>query len=413
MLGPSDAGFWHDWTFPFELERPKRAASQYNFTLINCGCKFADEGNLAEAREAFLKARGSAQGARDVDSIYVHAEALIRLGDLDRAANPPSSRSFYRSARALCEQVSEHNAALVRQRLATLYEEEGNEHVEDAYKEYHASIAVWQKLINRNGELGNRKRHRGYREHIAALERRIAELAPRVAARRQDETAADQDRPADEQRPAGEEPAAEKAPRSAGPVDAPPPTPAPAAEQTLAAPDAPPPAPVEPNPIIDITTWLAAIPVYGDIAAGSGVWNSDDEHGDSFAEVPILRIEGKSYRPVNLAGEGAEIRLTRGYLYGLAKVRGNSMNLRGLENDDYVLFRKSRDTPYCPEEGHLVAASILKLDGRYGVVKRYHVDPEQGPVLQSMSTEVWENIPYDQSNVDPVGQVIAVFKPVT
>ncbi len=382
MLAPSDIDNWRRWVYRLDLDRPAAASAQ-EFNVVDQGRSRLLDGDIAGARAAFEEAYN--WGTRDVK-----AEALIMLGDLDRAQNSESSRAYYERASLLCAPGS-HNLGIVKHRLATLYEEQ--QRCGEAWNEYNASGTIWSNLATRHGQLGNRNRFRRYHEHMEVLTAHIKEIAAQLAARPN----AEQN---EKQEPAPAAPAKPRARRSG---------PAKPRKSTAGKPRV---RKRKTSTEPSTGTWLAAIPIYADLAAGSGLWIADDEQSQSFAEVAFCQIEGKPYELVNLLGESAEIRLARSYLYGLSRVHGNSMNLRGIENDDYVLFRKPRDTVYCPEEGHLVAASIPGLDGRYGVVKRFHIVDGTSPILQSQSTEEHPDIPFDGHQVDPVGQVIAVLKPV-
>ncbi len=380
MSSPSDIDKWRRWVYPLDLDRSATASAK-DFNVVDQGLSRLRNGDIAGARAAFEQA--CRWGTREV-----RAEALILLGDLDRSQNPESSRIYYEQASSLCIPGS-HNLALVKHRLATLYEEQRR--CGEAWNEYTASGTIWSNLAKRHGQLGNRNRFRRYQDHIQALSAHIDAIAAQLAA----QPNAGQN---EKQEPAAVTPAKRRARRSG---------PAKPRKTTAAKPRV---RKRRPPSESSTGTWLAAIPIYANLAAGSGLWIADDEQSHSFAEIAFCRIEGKPYELVNLLSQGAEVRLSRDYLYGLSQVHGDSMNQRGIEDCDYVLYRKPRDAPYCPEEGHLVAASIPRPEGRYGVVKRFHIAGGTGPILQSQSTEEHPDIPYDGRQVDAVGQVIAVLK---
>lgn len=374
MLDPSDVHNWRAWVCPLDLDRP--LDSTQDFRMVDQGRQCVLNGDIAGARAGF-------EQARKWGTPEVRAEALVRLGDLDRESNPESSRAFYEQARLLCGAGS-HNLAIVRHRLATLHEEQ--KRCGEAWSEYTASRAIWVALAKRHGQLGNRNRFRRYSEHLRVLTTHIDEIAAHLATRNA------------EPQPAGAAPKRRvRKPRTVKP-----------SSSTEGKPRTRRRKPANAIP----GTWIAAIPIYADLAAGSGLWIGDDDEIQSFAEMGYLQIDGKRYELTSVLGDGSGIRLSRSYWYGMSQVHGNSMNLRGIDDGDYVLYRKPGDSRYCPDEGDLVAASVESRAGRLGVVKRYHLPDGGLPVLQSQSTEDHPDIRLDEYRVDPVGQVIAVLKPV-
>ncbi|MBI5304889.1 MAG: hypothetical protein HY868_22335 [Chloroflexi bacterium] len=156
-------------------------------------------------------------------------------------------------------------------------------------------------------------------------------------------------------------------------------------------------------------THVSVFPIYADIAAGNGLWISDDSSILDFAEFDHLLIKNQPHKLVNLLGSDSMIRLSRGYLYGISKVVGNSMNLASIESGDYVLFRQLRDLKYQPSNGDIVVAAVIKDGERFGTVKRFRgVRPNES--LEPESTESHGSIPFASTEIDIIGQVIAVLK---
>lgn len=170
-------------------------------------------------------------------------------------------------------------------------------------------------------------------------------------------------------------------------------------------------------PSLDI---LQIFPIYGDLAAGSAVWLSDEDYVTDYVQVEHLRIGERTFRVLNLKDEGKIIRIESSKLYGLSKVAGNSMNniqsklLEGatIQDGDYVIFSKSRLVSFVPQDGEIIAAAIRDGTERRGVVKRY-TDAAGQRILKSESTDPNEqSIPLADRDPDFIGQVIAVLKPV-
>lgn len=169
--------------------------------------------------------------------------------------------------------------------------------------------------------------------------------------------------------------------------------------------------PAEPNHV------LLTFPIFGDLAAGSGMWIPDVFNEEDYAEVEHLRVKGELYRVVNLRNEGKTLRLERSKLYSLARVKGNSMNNinakmaapRAIQNGDYVLLCSSIGG-YVAQDGDIVAATIQDASGRRGLVKRFRFSRGEA-WLYSESTDPSEaNISIKDSQAEVFAQVIAVLK---
>jgi hypothetical protein len=369
MINYQDAGAWRHWVFSFELERSGIVSTDH-FRLVDQGRMHVQAGNLAQARAVFEQAYAWALQEHLPDARRVQAEATLYLGDLARLQNDGTCVHQYEQARFLFEALSLHNVGVATHRLATWLEQ--NDRTADAWREYDRVLTLWRELAREHGRLGNRRRYQKYSEQIRQLELQIDAVVLRIGAQ-----------PATRQEP--EQPRASQA-----------------AEPAMNHPVMP---PVRRRQ----ASFLSIIPIYTDLAAGSGIWLPNDEGPMIFAEIDHVIIEDHRYTLTNLLNEGTRLRLSRGFLYAISKAQGNSMNLAGIENGDYVLYRTPQDHPYQPTNGDIVVAAVTRGDERYGTIKRYQGNAFPGS-LEPVSTEHHERIPIDP-NVEVIGQVIAVLKP--
>jgi hypothetical protein len=369
MIDPKETDRWQAWVLEFELERGD-VVSLDHFRLIEQGRDFFHAGNMPQARVLFAQARDWALHERMPDARRVQGEALVYLGDVARMTSDQQCQSLYEQARFIFEALSPHNLGVVSHRLATWHEQNGQLH--KAWREYNLTLMLWRELTREHGRLGNKRRYHQYVEQLGKLEAQLNYLVTQVGNVNDAVILTTQPTPAD----AGAQPAHSK----------------------------------HSERIWDMgDTFLSVIPIYSDLAAGSGLWQSDDDRIQNFAEVDKLWIEGQPYKLINLLDRDSMLRLSRGYVYGLAKAIGNSMNLARIEDGDYVLFRKLRDLPYVPNHGEIVVASVVREDQRYRVVKRYCDDPG-AQSLESQSTEDHQPIFFSENVIDVIGQVIAVLK---
>lgn len=155
---------------------------------------------------------------------------------------------------------------------------------------------------------------------------------------------------------------------------------------------------------------LRVIPIHSNLAAGSGIWHSDDPYIENYAEWQRLWIDSHPYVVVPLTGT-VQVTLTEQYEYGLSRVKGKSMDKRGIGDGDYVLYRRQRGHPPQPEHGDIVAVALDDGNARLGVVKRYHQQRGEPAYLESESTDPDEkDIPLDGKHPECIGTVIAVLK---
>lgn len=167
---------------------------------------------------------------------------------------------------------------------------------------------------------------------------------------------------------------------------------------------------------------LPWIPIYQDVRAGrSGIIEFSPAPRDKYTEVQNIILDDKRYVLYylrQLSPRDRQIRLTTGGPeWGLAKVRGDSMNALNLnspinhtpiKDNDYVLFRKQPDG----EDGDIVIAS--NLHARTGefpyMVKRYR---KSEGMLYSETTRQGEEYKPIKLNKDTqiLAVVYAVAKP--
>ncbi len=75
-----------------------------------------------------------------------------------------------------------------------------------------------------------------------------------------------------------------------------------------------------------------------------------------YVEMSQCDIEGVAHYITNLRGKNRVIRISWDKTYGVVKVKGDSMNARGIDNGDYVLLHSQTDA----NDGDIVAAQIKK-----------------------------------------------------
>jgi hypothetical protein len=157
---------------------------------------------------------------------------------------------------------------------------------------------------------------------------------------------------------------------------------------------------------------LFSIPVYGTVTAGSNGKLYVEPVRNSSTIVYEIEIEGNFYEVLSLAGTSIndrQVTLVPQESYGWAKVRGRSMNAWKvpLDENDYVLFRKSSDAK---DNDFVIIASQDALGDRYLMVKRY--DKSNKQFLSKSKDEIHPPIQADE-NYNILGVVIAVAKPIS
>lgn len=164
---------------------------------------------------------------------------------------------------------------------------------------------------------------------------------------------------------------------------------------------------------------LLTFPIFGNLAAGKAVWMAESSMIEDYVEVERLSIKGKPYRILNLKNEGTTVPLESSKLYGVAQVKGNSMNRieskltepRVIDDGDYVLLVVSRGGRYAARDGDIVAAVIPDAAGDNGVVKRYRISMGEEVLMSESIDPMEKNISMEQAHAEIFAEVIAVLKP--
>jgi len=103
---------------------------------------------------------------------------------------------------------------------------------------------------------------------------------------------------------------------------------------------------------------LRLFTISDDVWAGN--FKSTNGNGDSieYLEVNLFQINGQIYQMINLRSSSKVLRFGSGKEYVVARVRGDSMNAEGIDEDDYVLLRIQN----AAENNDIVAAKIQDAD---------------------------------------------------
>lgn len=97
--------------------------------------------------------------------------------------------------------------------------------------------------------------------------------------------------------------------------------------------------------------------VVEEVQAGSfGKVGVDPNNFLGYVEMSQCRIDGVAHYVINLRGTERATRISWDKTYGLVKVRGDSMNARGIDDGDYVLLRSQTDA----NDGDIAASRIMK-----------------------------------------------------
>jgi Peptidase S24-like len=151
--------------------------------------------------------------------------------------------------------------------------------------------------------------------------------------------------------------------------------------------------------------------LYPSVAAGPGIWDYPDDKADDFVEANRIVI-GDALYEIKSVGTGASqvLRLYRTFDYGACRVEGSSMESAGINDDDYVIFRRERGLKPSAQDNDIVVAAIYVDSVPKGVVKRYRVKKD-GIWLESES-DTAQMSPILLRETDPgvVGSVVAVLK---
>ncbi len=158
--------------------------------------------------------------------------------------------------------------------------------------------------------------------------------------------------------------------------------------------------------------FIRAFPVYAEIPAG-GPRAVPTETGTS-VRLNRFVIDDKTYYLMNLRQSGHEVNPGRGEVLSL-KVTGDSMDLAGIDDGDYVLLNRD----ITPESQDIVAAEIRDVDDQ-ATLKRYKLKGEKAILTPESSNKEHQPLEFDYSasgeDNPPFyiqGVAIAILKPIS
>jgi len=110
--------------------------------------------------------------------------------------------------------------------------------------------------------------------------------------------------------------------------------------------------------------YLSSFPLIGNIPAGTpvGIYPGPDDE----IEIQQLSINNNFYQVYDLRGMGGRIRVLKDSKYYILRVAGNSMDMAGIENGDYILLEQTNTA----QHNDIVAALILGYDHQ-ATLKRF------------------------------------------
>jgi len=118
-------------------------------------------------------------------------------------------------------------------------------------------------------------------------------------------------------------------------------------------------------------------------------------------------------------GRGNELTLTADQEYFISLVRGNSMNMAGIEDRDYVILSRPRDLPPVPSHRDIIAVVISRLGDTHAMLKRFvmhkgkpTLKPESNdPRFQAkeFTPDEWK-AQMDSSEIEISGILVAILK---
>jgi len=158
--------------------------------------------------------------------------------------------------------------------------------------------------------------------------------------------------------------------------------------------------------------FIRAFPVYAEIPAG-GPRAVPTETG-KFVKFTRFVIDDQIYYLRNLRKSGREINPGRGEVLTL-KVNGDSMDLAGIDDGDYVLLNRD----IMPESQDIIAAEIRDIDDQ-ATLKRYQLLGSKAILAPESSNDEHQPLEFDHSATnedDPPfyiqGVAIAILKPIS
>ena len=167
------------------------------------------------------------------------------------------------------------------------------------------------------------------------------------------------------------------------------------------------PSPRSPDVKNSIRPVLRLFPVSDEIPAGGFGPTGVDPAPRGHIDIDHVHIDGAPYCIVGIHSEGIVNLPVVGH-YVVLKVYGDSMNLAGIDDGDYVLLRPQN----VADHNDIVAAEIVDSDSK-ATLKRMIIRKDK-VILQPESTnkahQDWEFSPFGQG-FQVRGVVLAVFKP--
>ncbi len=154
---------------------------------------------------------------------------------------------------------------------------------------------------------------------------------------------------------------------------------------------------------------LSLFDIHEEIPAGGMGAVGADPHVLGAVYLDRVLIDGRFYRINSLVGERV-IPLHAHARYMVLRVSGDSMNLAGIEDGDYVLVRQQDEA----ENGDIVAAEVIGVDTR-ATLKQYSRQGNHiilGPRSTNPEHQVYTFFEHDEEQFAIRGVVIAVFKPL-
>lgn len=162
------------------------------------------------------------------------------------------------------------------------------------------------------------------------------------------------------------------------------------------------------------------VPVFNaKLAAGEGV-NLDDLPPTGQVQIgTLVCLNGKEYVLRHLKDKSCLVTLSPNYLHWVMQIVGNSMDLAGIDDQDYVLLRRSELVSFTPQNGDIIAAAVHDIPIEQGILKRYH---RNGYIIRLESESSEKDRPEhrtreyqaDSENIErqfrPIGQAVAVLK---
>jgi hypothetical protein len=153
---------------------------------------------------------------------------------------------------------------------------------------------------------------------------------------------------------------------------------------------------------------LPTFPVVGLASAGASVLTSDKIEGYGVTET--ITVYGDLYNIHSLKAD-QDFRIRFHHDYFISPVEGNSMNLAGIQNGDYVLLERPSNDPLDPKNGDIVLAVAHDEEGdgkSEMILKRYCKEGKEFWLKPESSEEGYEARQVSPGDVRAIA--IAVLK---